>query len=83
MDKITPPEQKGGVEGRRMTDVIRNINETRNHNKDGYLILIDQTSLAAMRVPVCVSVRERCRIQNWSKRNGREETCFKLSLTGS
>ena len=42
MDKITLPEQKGGVEGRRMTDVIRNINEIRNHNKDGYLILIDQ-----------------------------------------
>ena len=39
MDKITPPEQKGGVEGRRMTDVIRNINETRSTQRA-------QTSLA-------------------------------------
>ena len=42
MSTITPMEQKCGVEGRRMTDVIRNINEVRNHNTDGYLVLIDQ-----------------------------------------
>ena len=36
MGTITPVEQKCGVQGRRMTDVIRNINEIRNHNMNGY-----------------------------------------------
>ena len=42
MPSITPLEQKGGVEGRQMTDVIRNIDLIRDHNDDGYLVCLDQ-----------------------------------------
>ncbi len=42
MDKITPTEQKCGVKGRQMTDVIRNIDSFRNNAEEGYLVLMDQ-----------------------------------------
>ena len=35
-------EQKGGIEGRQMTDVTRNLDLIRDHNDEGYLVCLDQ-----------------------------------------
>ena len=42
LHKIVPEEQKCGVKGRKMNDVIRNLASYRDHSKSGYFVLIDQ-----------------------------------------
>ena len=42
MDKIVPQEQKCGVKGRKMADIIRNLDSYRDYSEDGYFILLDQ-----------------------------------------
>ena len=42
MDKLTPAEQKCGVKGRQMTEIIRNIDTVIEEAEEGYLILLDQ-----------------------------------------
>ena len=44
MDKLTPTEQKCGVQGRQIRDIIRNLDTTLEEMEEegGYLILIDQ-----------------------------------------
>ena len=42
LDKIVPMEQKCGIKGRKMTDVIRNLASYRDHSMNGFFVLIDQ-----------------------------------------
>ena len=42
-DKIVPMEQKCGVKGRKLTDIIRNIDTIRDNMEKGYLVMLDQT----------------------------------------
>ena len=42
LDKIVPIEQKCGIKGRKMTDVIRNLASYRDHSMNGFFVLIDQ-----------------------------------------
>ena len=41
LPKIVPEEQKCGVKGCKMNDVIRNLASYRDHSKSGYFVLID------------------------------------------
>ena len=41
-DKIVPMEQKCGVKGRKLTDIIRNIHTIRDNMEKGYLVMLDQ-----------------------------------------
>ena len=43
MDKLVPQEQKCGVKGRRITDIIRNLTNYRDDMEEGYFIMLDQT----------------------------------------
>ena len=43
IDTIIPIEQKCGVKGRQLTDIIRNLDTIRNYSDKGYLVLLDQT----------------------------------------
>ena len=43
MDKIAPMEQKCGVKGRKLTDIIRNIDTVQDNMEKGYLVMLDQT----------------------------------------
>ena len=42
LDKIVPIEQKCGIKGCKMTDVIRNLASYRDHSLNGFFVLIDQ-----------------------------------------
>ena len=42
LHKIVPEEQKCGVKGRKMNDVIHNLASYRHHSKSGYFVLTDQ-----------------------------------------
>ena len=42
MDKIVPQEQICRVKGRKMADIIRNLDSYRDYSEDGYFILLDQ-----------------------------------------
>ena len=39
---IVPEEQKCGIKGRKMNDVIRNLASYRDYSKNGFFVLIDQ-----------------------------------------
>ncbi len=42
LENIVPMEQKCGVDGRRMRDVIRNLDSYRDESAEGFLVCIDQ-----------------------------------------
>ena len=42
LHKIVPEEQKCGVKGRKMNDVIRNLASYRDHSQSGFFVSIDQ-----------------------------------------
>ena len=43
MERIVPQEQKCGVKGRKLTDIIRNLANYRDGMEEGYFIMLDQT----------------------------------------
>ena len=43
MEKIVLQEQKCGVKGQKLTDIIRNLTNYRDDMEEGYFIMLDQT----------------------------------------